>query len=194
MWDYIPLTEWTMAELMKNPRVMRKAQIEVRQENEKFSNTDIQKINYLQMVIKESLRIHPPLPLLGPRKFREECKIDGYDIPNETIGLINVWAIGRNPEYWHDPETFEPERFSKVSINYKGNDFELIPFASGRRICPGISFAVASLELILARLLYHFDWKLPDGITPEDFDMNENYGATVGRKNSLCLVPKSYSP
>ncbi|KAL3650936.1 hypothetical protein CASFOL_007339 [Castilleja foliolosa] len=185
--------EWAMSEMMKNPRALHKAQVEVRQilqDKQTFQENDIQNLSYLKMVIKETLRTHPPGPLLCPRRCRQQSTVDGYDIPVGTIVMINVWAIGRNPESWHDPEKFEPERFERVDVNYNGNYFEFIPFGAGRRICPGIAFGMAGVEIILARLLYHFDWDFPDGIGPEEFDMSENFGASAGRKNNLCLIAK----
>ncbi|KAL2544629.1 Cytochrome [Forsythia ovata] len=189
--------EWTMAAMTKHPRVMEKAQAEVRQAfrgKEKISDGDVQNLSYLKMVIKESLRLYPPGPLLGPRISKEKCIISGYDIPVNTIAVINGWAIARDPDVWDNPEIFEPERFSNISTSYTGAHFELIPFGAGRRICPGISFGIAGIELSLAYLLYHFDWKLPGGIGPEEFDMTEKFGATAGRKHSLCLIPTSYVP
>ncbi|KAL2453754.1 Cytochrome [Abeliophyllum distichum] len=141
--------EWAMATMMKHPRVMEKAQREVRQAfkgNKKISHSDIQNLSYLKMVIKESLRLYPPGPLLGPRLSRAKCTIDGYDIPANTIAIINGWAIGRDPEYWDNPEVFEPERFNNISTTFTGANFELIPFGAGRRMCPGISFGLASIE------------------------------------------------
>ncbi|KAH6836271.1 hypothetical protein C2S53_001137 [Perilla frutescens var. hirtella] len=189
--------EWAMSEMMKNPRVLHKAQAEVRQillqGKEKFLETDIQKLNYLKMVIKETLRLHPPGPLLCPRRCREESsKINGYDIPVSTIVMINVWAIGRDPEFWPEPERFEPERFQDATTDFHGNHFEFIPFGAGRRICPGIAFGLAGVELSLAHLLYHFEWKIPGGISPEEFDMTENFGASAGRKNNLLLIGEHY--
>ncbi|XP_051136969.1 premnaspirodiene oxygenase-like [Andrographis paniculata] len=183
--------EWGMSEMIKNPRVLRKAQQEVRRVldgKEIFEQMDIEKLSYLKTVIKETLRLHPPGPLLCPRRCREQSRIDGYDIPVNTIVMINVWAIGRDPDIWLDPEKFIPERFEHADIDYKGNHFELIPFGAGRRICPGISFGIAGVELSLAHLLYHFDWGVPDDAPPEDLDMTENFGASAGRKNNLCLI------
>ncbi|KAK6158760.1 hypothetical protein DH2020_006074 [Rehmannia glutinosa] len=185
--------EWAMSEMMKNPRVLDKAQAEVRQVlpgTKTFLESDIQKLSYLKMVIKETLRLHPPGPLLCPRRCREQSKIDGYDIPVNTIVMINVWAIGRNPDYWQEPGKFEPERFEDVATDFNGKHFEFIPFGSGRRICLGIAFGIAGVEIFLAHLLYHFDWEIPDGIGPEEFDMTENFGASAGRKNNLCLIAK----
>ena len=183
--------EWAMAEMMKTPRVMKKAQAEVRklyQGNKTLIHEkDIEKLSYLKWVIKETLRLHPPAPLLLPKECREACKIDGYEIPLKTKVLVNAWAIGRDPEYWDDAESFVPERFDGSSLDYKGTNFEYIPFGAGRRMCPGIAFGVANVELPLANLLYHFNWELPDGMKPENLDMTESFGATVGRKNNLYL-------
>jgi cytochrome P450 len=145
-------------------------------------------------VIRETLRLHPPVSLLLPRECREPCTIDGYEIPIKTKVIINVWAIGRDPAYWHDVESFIPERFDNSSIDFKGTYFEYIPFGAGRRMCPGVLFGVANVELPLARLLYQFDWKLPGWLKPEDLDMIEVFGAVVKRKNNLHLIPTSFSP
>ncbi|CAA3000245.1 premnaspirodiene oxygenase-like [Olea europaea subsp. europaea] len=187
--------EWTMAAMMKHPRVMEKAQAEVRKAfkgKKKISDCDVQSLSYLKMVTKETLRLYPPGPLLGPRISREKCTIGGYDIPANTIAVINGWAIGRDTEFWDNPDVYEPERFSNISTSYTGAHFELIPFGAGRRICPGISLSIAGIELSLAYLLYHFDWKLPGEISPEEFDMTEKFGAAAGRKHNLCLIPTSH--
>ncbi|CAI9087872.1 OLC1v1022058C1 [Oldenlandia corymbosa var. corymbosa] len=184
--------EWVMSELIKNPNVMAKAQHEVRQALKgkgKITDADILELKYLKLVIKETLRLHPPFPLLLPRESREEREIDGYTIPVKTKVMINVWAMGKNPEYWPNPESFEPERFEDNGIDFYGNHFEYLPFGAGRRICPGMSFGLANVELPVALMLYHFDWKLPDGNCPEDLDMLENRGITAPRKNNLHLVP-----
>ncbi|KAM7265968.1 hypothetical protein ACFE04_003651 [Oxalis oulophora] len=189
--------EWAMAELLKNPRVMKKAQEEVRQVNSTQGNiteSEIHQLEYLKLIIKESLRLHPPAPLLLPRETIERCEINGYEIPAKSIVGINAWAIGRDPQSWTEPERFYPERFLESSIDYKGAHFELIPFGSGRRICPGMSFAIPNLELQLAMLLYHFDWELPNGANLEDLDMTEDFGATLRRKNDLHLIPIPYVP
>ncbi|KAG9443576.1 hypothetical protein H6P81_014916 [Aristolochia fimbriata] len=168
---------WTMSELMRNPRVMMKAQEEVREVlkgKEKVSEADIQNLEYLKMVVKEALRLHPPLPLLLPRETREKCQVMGYEIPPKTRVITNVWAIGRDPLIWgEDSERFRPERFADNSIDFKGGNFELLPFGSGRRMCPGITFGIADVELPLALLLYHFNWEIPDAMKPEDIDMTE---------------------
>ncbi|KAK2997079.1 hypothetical protein RJ639_025139 [Escallonia herrerae] len=189
--------EWAMSELIRNPGVMQKAQSELREvlKGKKIVHeADIQELRYLKLVIKETLRLHPVVPLLLPRECRQQCEISGYNIPVKTKVIVNAWAIGRDPEYWHNAETFEPERFENSPIDFTGNSLEYIPFGAGRRICPGISFGLANVELPLAQLLYHFNWKLPDGVMHEDLDMSETFGATSARKTNLLVVATSYSP
>ncbi|XP_038685575.1 cytochrome P450 71D9-like [Tripterygium wilfordii] len=188
--------EWAMSELLKNPRVMAKAQAEVRQVFGKKGCVDeagLEEQKFLTAVIKETLRLHPPGALLGPRECRETCLINGYEIPKKTQIIINAWAIGRDPNYWIEAERFYPERFLNSSIDCKGNNFEFLPFGAGRRMCPGMSFGIANIELLLAQLLYHFDWKLPDNIKEEDLDMTEGFAIVVGRKTDLVLIPIAYN-
>ncbi|XP_028755320.1 cytochrome P450 71D10-like [Neltuma alba] len=164
-------------------------------ENEGFvDESKLHQLKYVMTVIQETLRLHPPLVLLLPRQNSEICQIDGYEIPLKSTVIINAWAIGRHPQYWNDAEKFQPERFIDGSVDFKGTNFEFIPFGAGRRICPGMSFVAPILELIIANLLYHFDWKLPNGEKPEDFDMSEIFGAVARRKHDLCLVPFTYQP
>ncbi|XP_026429952.1 premnaspirodiene oxygenase-like [Papaver somniferum] len=189
--------EWAMSELLKKPSIMLKVQTEVRQvfgRKKQLDETDIQELEYLKLVIKETMRLHPQAPLLFPRESRERCEIDGYDIPEKPKVFVNAWAIGRDPEYWNDADEFEPERFRGNSVNYMGTHFEYIPFGAGRRMCPGISFGLAVVELTLAQLLYHFDWKLTIEGKPEDLDMTESFGVTARRKFDLLAVPTPYIP
>uniref|UniRef100_A0A0E0DCL1 Cytochrome P450 n=1 Tax=Oryza meridionalis TaxID=40149 RepID=A0A0E0DCL1_9ORYZ len=184
---------WTMTELIRTPRVMAKACAEVRQTFQSKStiteDDDISGLTYLKMVIKESLRMHCPVPLLGPRRCRETCKVMGYDILKDTTVFVNAWAICRSSTYWNDAEEFKPERFENKCIDYKGSNFKFVPFGSGRRMCAGMNLGMADVELPLASLLYHFDWKLPDGMFPEDIDMQEAPGLFGGRRTSLILCP-----
>ncbi|XP_051137791.1 cytochrome P450 71D95-like [Andrographis paniculata] len=190
--------EWAMAELMRNPRVMTKAQAELREglKGKKTINSgDIEGMKYLKLLIKETLRLHPPGTLL-PRACRDECTVDGYSIPLKSKVLVNVWAIGRDPEYWDEAEMFKPERFEDGSerfedgsIDFFGQNFEYLPFGTGKRMCPGMNFGLANVELPLARLLYHFDWRMPDGMEANEIDMAERLGISVSRKNDLFLVP-----
>ncbi|RYR27292.1 hypothetical protein Ahy_B02g061630 [Arachis hypogaea] len=188
-------TVWAMFALMKNPRVLKKVQEEIRNQEIKkdyLEEDDIQKFTYFNAVIKEVLRLHLPAPLLVPRETTQHCIIDGYEIPAKTIVYINAWAIHRDPEIWKDPEEFYPERFLENHIDFRGQDFELIPFGSGRRICPGLHMAVTTLDLILANLLYSFNWELPLGVTKEDIDTEVLPGLVPHKKNPLCLVANSH--
>lgn len=189
-------TDWAMAELMRNPRVMAKVQSEIRETLKGKTNveeSDVPGLTYLKLVIKETLRLHPAFPLL-PRQCKDEFKVDGYTIPVKTKVMINVWSMARDPKYWEDAEAFKPERFQTSSIDYLGSDYEFLPFGAGRRNCPGLSFGIANLELPLAQLLFHFDWKLPQGMNPSDIDMTAVEGLAVGRKTPLVLIPTIYNP
>lgn len=181
--------------MMRNPKVMEHAQDEVRRVLKgkgEIEETDIQELHYLKMVIKETLRLHPPAPLLLPRQSRERCEINGYEVPNKTRVIINGWAIGRDPKHWTNAECFEPKRFDGSSVDLKGTNFEFIPFGAGRRMCPGVVFGIANIELPLAQLLYRFEWKLPNGIKPDQLDMEETLGITAARKNELYLIASPY--
>ncbi|WOL03581.1 Cytochrome P450 [Canna indica] len=195
--SYVAL-EWAMAELIRNPRVMKKLQDEVRGltagRKTPIKEEELNQITYLKAVIKETLRLHPPAPLLIPRELLEDCTIQGYSIPKKTRIYVNAWAIGRDSKYWDAPEEFRPERFVEdAALDLNGNDFRYLPFGSGRRICPGLHFAVASLELALANLVRHFDWELPGKLTTEELHMEEAVGLVVGREGALRLVAKPWS-
>ncbi|XP_075085352.1 6,7,8-trihydroxycoumarin synthase [Nicotiana tabacum] len=188
-------TVWAMTALIKNPKTMKKVQSEIRKSIGKkgiVNEEDVQNMPYLKAVIKEIFRLYPPVPLLVPRESMEKTILEGYEIRPGTIVHVNAWAIARDPEIWENPEEFIPERFLNSNIDYKGKDFELIPFGAGRRGCPGIALGVASMELALSNLLYAFDWELPFGMKKEDIDTNARPGITMHKKNELYLIPKNY--
>ncbi|KAF8726364.1 hypothetical protein HU200_019826 [Digitaria exilis] len=168
---------WAMTELIRSPAAMAKAQAEVREAlkgKTSITEEDIVGLSYLKLVFKETLRLHPTSPLLIPRRCRETTQVMGYDIPKGTAVFVNVWAIGRDPTYWDDDaEEFRPERFETNGLDFRGTNFEFLPFGAGRRMCPGINLGLANIELALASLLYHFDWKLPKGMEPGDVDVWE---------------------
>ncbi|GJN27657.1 hypothetical protein PR202_gb15698 [Eleusine coracana subsp. coracana] len=190
--------DFTMAELMRRPGVMRKLQAEVRSRvpegQELVTGADLDDMPYLRAVIKESLRLHPVTPLLAPHFSTKSCSIDGFAVPAKVRVVINAWAISRDERFWEDAEEFVPERFldggSAAEINFKGNDFRFLPFSSGRRMCPGMNFAMANIEVMLANLIHRFDWELPLGQERHDIDMTEVFGIVVHRKQKLLLVPK----
>ncbi|KAF7820190.1 premnaspirodiene oxygenase-like [Senna tora] len=189
--------EWAMSELLRNPGAMRRAQEEVR---EAFRSkgyiddeTSIEKLDYLKAVIKETLRLHPPLPLTAPRVARESCHILGFHIPKGAQVFVNAWAIMRDPNHWAQPERFYPERFLGSGIDFTSPHFHYKPFGSGKRICPGMLFALPNLEVPLAHLLFHFDWELPFGTTPQNLDMSEAFGSSVKKKKDLFVIPTTYA-
>lgn len=188
--------EWAMAELLRQPEAMRKVKeelIEVVGDNRNVEESDIEKLPYLQVVVKETLRLHPPLPLLLPRNTIQDTKFVGYDIPKDTQVLVNAWAIGRDPDSWEDPLSFKPERFLGLNIDYKGQNFELIPFGSGRRICVGMLFAQRVILLGLASLIHCFNWELDKDSTHETLDMREKVGISVRKLIPLNVIPKRCS-
>lgn len=183
--------EWAMAELLRHPKILKRLQNEVRQIGEgksEITEDDLEKMKYLNAVIKETVRLHAPVPLLVARESNRDVKVMGYDISAGTQVYVNAWAIGRDPMLWNNPEEFQPERFLNSDIDFRGFNFELIPFGAGRRGCPGISFAAAVNELALAKLVHKFDFVLPDGAKPEDLDMSEVNGIAVHRKLPLLAV------
>ncbi|KAL3575385.1 hypothetical protein D5086_023486 [Populus alba] len=187
--------DWAMTELIMNPHVMEKAQAEVRSvvgDRRVVQESDLPRLNYMKAVIKEIFRLHPAAPVLVPREALEDVAIDGYNIPAKTRIYVNVWGMGRDPELWENPETFEPERFKGSGIDFKGQDFELIPFGAGRRSCPAITFGVATVEIALAQLLHSFDWKLPPGLEAKDIDNTEAFGISMHRTVPLQVIAKPH--
>uniref|UniRef100_A0ACD5ZYN5 Uncharacterized protein n=1 Tax=Avena sativa TaxID=4498 RepID=A0ACD5ZYN5_AVESA len=195
--SYIVL-EFAMAELIRQPHLMAKLQAEVRSKTPEgqrnVKEEDLSGMAYLKAVVKETLRLHPPAPLLLPHLSMAKCDdVNGYGIPAGTRVIVNVWALGRDEESWGEKaDEFWPERFmdGDTTADFKGRDFQFLPFGAGRRMCPGMSFGLATVEVMLANLVYCFDWELPHGMRGEDVDMDEVFGVTVRRKEKLVLVPK----
>ncbi|KAL9458797.1 hypothetical protein AB3S75_007636 [Citrus x aurantiifolia] len=192
------MVEWTMAELMQHPQVMKKVQEEFAQAVGMDSCVEehhLPKLKYLDAVVKETFRLHPALPLLVPRTASKNSNIGGYTIPNDTNLMLNVWAIHRDPQLWDNPLEFRPERFLNDGIisnfNYSGNNFQYLPFGSGRRMCAGIALAERMLMLVPASLLHLFEWKLPSGTK---LDLSEKYGIVMRKKEPLIAIPTPRLP
>ncbi|CAL2259549.1 unnamed protein product [Prunus armeniaca] len=181
--------EFAFAETMNNPAVMGKAKQELDDVVGKgniVQETHIFKLPYLQAVVKETLRLHPVLPLLIPHCPSETCIVGGYTIPKGSRVLVNAWAIHRDPSNWEDPLDFDPDRFLHGKWDYSGRDFNYLPFGSGRRICVGTAMAERMTVYTLATLLHSFDWKLPQG---EELDLSEKFGIVMKKKIPLILIP-----
>ncbi|CAM8884086.1 unnamed protein product [Rhodiola kirilowii] len=186
--------EWTMSEMRKNPDIMSKAKAELKQtigRGNPIQEADIARLPYLQAIIKETLRVHPPAPLLLPRKTLEEVELWGHRIPKGAQVVINAWAISRDPSTWDDPQCFKPERFldSNNIIDFRGANFELIPFGAGRRICPGLTLAFKMVHLMVGSLINCFDWEIEGNAKLEDIDMDDKFGITLQKVQPLCAVP-----
>ncbi|XP_015693653.2 dolabradiene monooxygenase-like [Oryza brachyantha] len=190
--------EWAIAELVRKPEAMKKATDEVRRAfaaDGAVSEGALGELKYLHLVVRETFRLHAPVPLLLPRECQEPCQVLGYDVPRGTQVVVNAWALGRDEQYWPGgpPEEFRPERFAdggaSAGVDFRGADFELLPFGAGRRMCPGMAFGLANVELPLAALLFHFDWEAPGVKDPAELDMTEAFGITARRKASLLLRP-----
>nr|ATG29957.1 CYP867E3 [Taxus chinensis] len=186
--------EWALAALLQHPHVLSKAQEELDTHvgrERVIEEADLQELKYLQAIVKETLRLYPAGPLLVPHESTEDCSVGGYHVPAGTRLLVNAWAIQRDPAVWERPTEFDPERFLKGEreIDVKGQDFELIPFGSGRRMCPGMSLALIVVTQTLGRLLQSFEWSIPAGTT---IDMREGFGLTMPKAVPLkaMIIPR----
>ncbi|KZV23934.1 Flavone synthase II [Dorcoceras hygrometricum] len=184
--------EWSIAELLRNPKVIKKAQQEIDNvvgSQRLLQESDAPKLPYIMAIIKETFRLHPPIPMIS-RKSVSDCAINGCMIRANTLLFVNIWSIGRNPMYWERPMEFRPERFLDPgcgSIDVKGQNFELMPFGTGRRGCPGMLLAMQELVAIIGAMVQCFEWQLPDD--SQDVDMTERPGLTAPRANDLfCRV------
>lgn len=189
--------EWAIAELIRHPSILAQVQQEldaVVGRDRLVTELDLSQLTYLQAVVKETFRLHPSTPLSLPRMAAESCEINGYHIPKGATLLVNVWAISRDPAQWTDPLEFRPERFlpggEKPNADVKGNDFEVIPFGAGRRICAGMSLGLRMVQLLTASLVQAFNWDLQPGLMPEKLNMDEAYGLTLQRAEPLIVHPR----
>ncbi|KAL9440873.1 hypothetical protein AB3S75_019533 [Citrus x aurantiifolia] len=184
--------EWALTELLHSPEALSKARSELEKQIGKgnpIEESDIARLHYLQVVVKETLRLHPAVPLLIPRKASVDVQISGFTVPKGAQVLVNAWAIGRDATTWENPYSFKPERFLGLDVDVKGRNFELIPFGAGRRICPGLPLAIRMLHLMLGSLIKSFDWKLENEVTTENMDMEEKFGITLQKAQPLRVVP-----
>ncbi|CAN4106804.1 unnamed protein product [Withania somnifera] len=185
--------DWILSELLRQPNILKMLQKELEEKiglKRMVEESDLESIEYLDMVIKESFRLHPVAPLLIPHQSIEDCIIDGYFIPKKSRIIVNTYAIGRDPKVWpNNPDEFVPERFVGSSIDLRGRDFELLAFGSGRRSCPGLQLGLTMVRLVVAQLVHCFDWELPNGMSPEDLDMGEEFGLVITRAKHLMAIP-----
>ncbi|XP_049388559.1 geraniol 8-hydroxylase-like [Solanum stenotomum] len=184
--------EWAMAETLRQPEIMKKAQVELAEvvgKGKSIKEDDVSRLPYLQFIVNETLRMHPPAPFLIPRRVVHDVKLFDYIIPKGSLVLVNVWAIGRDSTFWEEPLIFKPERFQSLELDVRGKDFELIPFGAGRRICPGLPLALRMVHVMLGSMVNSFNWKLEAGIDPKDLDMDEKFGFITPKAHPLRVIP-----
>ncbi|KAG2581656.1 trimethyltridecatetraene synthase-like [Panicum virgatum] len=193
--------EWAMSELLRRPEVLAKLTEELDRvvgRGRLVAEEDMPRLPYLDAVVRETMRLHPVVPLLIPRVSREDTAVGGYDIPRGTRVLVNVWAIGRDPAVWGDAaEEFRPERFVVAggeAADVKGQDLRLLPFGAGRRMCPAHGLGLRMVQLVLANLMHGFKWRLPGGVPPEELSMEEKFGISVSRMDQLKAIPEPRLP
>ncbi|KAH9605208.1 hypothetical protein KSS87_018156 [Heliosperma pusillum] len=181
---------WALSLLLNNIEALRKTQAEldtVIGKERQVEESDLKNLVYLQAVLKETLRLYPAAPLSVPRESIEDCTVNGYHVPAGTQLFVNLYKIHRDPEVWQDPCEFRPERFLTTHKEYdvRGQSFEFMPFGSGRRICPGISFALQFMQLTLASLIHGFEISTP---ADESVDMTEGFGLTNLKATPLEVI------
>uniref|UniRef100_A0A0G7ZNZ0 Cytochrome P450 CYP75A14v2 n=3 Tax=Picea TaxID=3328 RepID=A0A0G7ZNZ0_PICGL len=182
--------EWTLAELVNNPKLLKRVQQEmdtVIGRERRLKESDLANLPYFVAVCKEGFRKHPSTPLSLPRVSTEACEVNGHYIPKNTRLMVNIWGIGRDPEVWEKPEEFNPERFVGSKIDPRGNDFELIPFGAGRRICAGTRMGITMVEYNLGSLIHAFNWDLPPN--QDGLNMDEAFGLAL--QKAVPLVAKA---
>lgn len=188
------LSEWAMAEILKNHNVLKRVQEELAEVvglNNIVEEYHLPKLQYLDATVKETFRLHPVTPFLVPRSSSKACLVGGYTIPKDCTVFLNVWSIQQDPRYWDNPLEFKPERFLTGKWDYNGNNLKFFPFGSGRRLCPGIVLAEKMQMFILASLLHSFNWSLPKG---EEHDLSEKFGVTLEKRKPLFVIPSQRLP
>nr|BAB20076.1 flavonoid 3',5'-hydroxylase [Torenia hybrid cultivar] len=179
--------EWALSEMLKKGKILKRAQEEMDRvvgRERRLVESDIEKLGYLKAICKETFRKHPSTPLNLPRISSEACVVNGHYIPKGTRLSVNIWAIGRDPEVWEDPLEFNPDRFLHSKMDPRGNDFELMPFGAGRRICAGTRMGIVLVEYILATLVHSFDWKAADQDN-NIMNMEEAFGIALQKATPL---------
>ncbi|OIT33515.1 PREDICTED: cytochrome P450 CYP736A12-like [Nicotiana attenuata] len=183
--------EWILTELLRHPQVMKKLQKELEEVvglDRMVEESDLEDLKYLDMVIKEALRLHSAAPLLVHESI-EDCEVDGFYVQKGSRIIVNVYAAQRDHNAWPEPDKFFPERFVQSSVDLRGHDFQLLPFGSGRRSCPGMQLGITIVRLVVAQLVHCFDWQLPNGMQPSELDMSEKFGVVTCRAKHLMAIP-----
>uniref|UniRef100_J3N1E6 Cytochrome P450 n=1 Tax=Oryza brachyantha TaxID=4533 RepID=J3N1E6_ORYBR len=155
----------------------------------RVEESDIGQLPYLQAIIKETLRLHPIVPL-RLYEAEETVEIQGYTIPRGSKVIVNAWAIHQSTEAWIQPEKFLPERFITKDIEFAGRHFEFIPFGSGRHICIGLTLTNRMLHVILGSLVHRFEWTVPEMVSKNGLDMGEKFGLAVSMATRPNIIAR----
>ncbi|XP_020236836.1 cytochrome P450 CYP82D47 [Cajanus cajan] len=187
---------WALSLLLNNRHALKKLQDELDEHVGKerlVTESDINKLVYLQAVVKETLRLYPAGPLSGPREFTNDCTLGGYHIEAGTRFFFNIWKLHRDPRVWSNPLEFQPERFltTHKDLEVKGQHFELLPFGGGRRSCPGMPFALQMTHFALATFLQVFEVTTPNNT---QVDMSATFGLTCIKTTPLEILAKPRLP
>lgn len=187
------LLEWILARMVLHPEIQAKAQSEIDTVvglSRAVSDSDLPHLPYLNAIIKETLRMHPPGPLLSwARLAIHDTQIGEYSIPAGTTAMVNMWAITHDERVWSKPGEFDPQRFMEEDVAIMGSDLRLAPFGSGRRVCPGKAMGLATVQLWLAQLLQRFKWVASEH---NGVDLSECLKLSLEMKHSLVCkaIPK----
>lgn len=182
---------WALTELIRHPRIMTKLRNQLEEVVGMDQNVDeshLPKLDYLDLVLKETFRVHPVVPFLV-HEATQDCTLDQFHVSKGSRIIVNVWSIGKDLNVWQDPEKFSPERFVGSDVDFSGHDFKFTPFGSGRRACPGVQLGLTVVRLVVAQLVHCFDWELPHGMVPDDIDLNERFGLVTGKDEHLMAIP-----
>lgn len=188
--------QWAMAQLLRHPDKMKKVTAELSEQlgsKDFVMESDLDKLPYLLAVVKETLRLYPAVPLIPREVVADDVSFGGFKVPKGTGVIVNLWAIGRDTRTWPNPEEFIPERFlAGQEVPSMGKDvFAYRPFGAGRRVCPGMEYTARSVPLLLASVMHKIEWRLPDGMAPEDMDLSDCYGTVLNLATPLLAVPVS---
>lgn len=184
--------EWALTELLRNPVELKRLQQELAEVvglDQRVDETHLEKLTLLKCTLKETMRLHPPIPLILHEAI-EDTKLQGFSVPKGSRLMINAFAIARDPKLWVEPEAFKPSRFMEPGMpDFMGTNFEFIPFGSGRRSCPGMQLGLYAMEVAVANIIHTFKWQLPEGMKPSELDMSDVMGLTAPRATRLIAVP-----
>ncbi|KAK4493031.1 hypothetical protein RD792_018155 [Penstemon davidsonii] len=184
---------WALSDLIKNKSEMYKVRVELQTNigDKILEESDIMVLPYLQACVKETIMMPPPIPFLLPHRATETCHVMNFTIPKGSQVMVNTWAMANNPSIWDDPSSYRPERFLDSGVDFKGNNFEFVPFGSGRRMCPRLPMAFVQVQYVVACFVNTFNWFVPRDNDLDELDMEEVYHLAMRKKDPLEVIPRA---